>query len=37
MSHVKITAILTTRPGEAADLKALLVGMAPESRVEPGR
>ena len=36
LSHVKITAILTTRPGKAADLKALLVSMAPRCRAEPG-
>ena len=35
-SHVKITAILTARPGKAADLKALLVSMAPQCRAEPG-
>jgi quinol monooxygenase YgiN len=32
----KITAILTARPGKAAELKALLVGMAPHCRAEPG-
>jgi quinol monooxygenase YgiN len=36
MSYVKITAILTARPGKVADLKALLVGMAPHCRAEPG-
>jgi quinol monooxygenase YgiN len=35
-SRSKITAILTARPGKAADLKALLVGMAPLCRAEPG-
>lgn len=35
-SHVKITAILTSRPGKAAELKALLVGMASRCRAEPG-
>jgi quinol monooxygenase YgiN len=35
-SNVKITAILTARPGKAADLKALLVSMAPHCRAEPG-
>ena len=32
----KITAILTAHPGKAADLRALLVGMAPLCRAEPG-
>jgi quinol monooxygenase YgiN len=36
MSHVKITAILTARPGKAADLKSLLAGIAPQCRAEPG-
>ena len=35
-SPAKITAILTARPGKAADLQALLVGMAPLCRAEPG-
>jgi quinol monooxygenase YgiN len=35
-SHVKVTAILTARSGKAAALKALLVGMAPQCRAEPG-
>jgi quinol monooxygenase YgiN len=35
-SHAKITAILTARPGKAADLQALLVGMAPHCRAEAG-
>ena len=35
-SPVKITAILTAHPGKAADLQALLVGMAPLCRAEPG-
>jgi len=33
---VRITAILTPRPGKAAELKALLVSMAPHCRAEPG-
>jgi quinol monooxygenase YgiN len=32
----KITAILTAHPGKAAELRALLVGMAPLCRAEPG-
>jgi quinol monooxygenase YgiN len=32
----KITAILTARPGKAAELQKLLVGMAPLCRAEPG-
>ena len=32
----KITAILTAHPGKAPDLQALLVGMAPLCRAEPG-
>jgi quinol monooxygenase YgiN len=32
----KITAILTAYPGKAADLRALLVAMAPLCRAEPG-
>ncbi len=35
-SPSKITAILTARPGKVAELKALLVGMAPHCRAEPG-
>jgi len=35
-SPVKITAILTAHPGKAVDLQALLVGMAPLCRAEPG-
>lgn len=35
-SQAKITGILTARPGKAAALHALLVGMAPLSRAEPG-
>ncbi len=35
-SRTKITAILTARPGRAEELKALLVGMAPHCRAEPG-
>ena len=33
---VKITAILTARPGKAEALKALLHGMVPHCRAEPG-
>lgn len=32
----KITAILTARPGKTDELRALLVGMAPACRAEPG-
>ncbi len=32
----KITAILTAHPGKSAELRALLVGMAPHCRSEPG-
>lgn len=32
----KIVAILAARPGKAEDLKALLLGMAPSCRAEPG-
>lgn len=35
-SPAKITAILIAKPGRAADLQALLVGMAPHCRAEPG-
>jgi quinol monooxygenase YgiN len=35
-SPAKIIAILTAKPGKAEELKALLVGMAPHSRGEPG-
>ena len=35
-THVKIMAILTARPGKAAALKALLDGMVPHCRAEPG-
>jgi hypothetical protein len=35
-SQVKITAILTARPGKAGDLLALLASMAPQCRAEPG-
>lgn len=35
-SPAKITGILTAHPGKAADLQALLVGMAPHCRAEPG-
>lgn len=33
---VKVTAILAARPGKAAELEALLSGMAPACRAEPG-
>lgn len=33
---VKITAILAARPGKAAELEALLRGMVPACRAEPG-
>jgi len=33
---IKITAILTARPGKAEALKALLDGMVPHCRAEPG-
>lgn len=33
---VKITALLTPRPGQAAALEALLFDMAPRCRAEPG-
>ena len=32
----KITAVLTAHPGKAAELRALLVGMAPHCRAESG-
>lgn len=32
----KITAVLTAHPGKAADLHALLTGMLPHCRAEPG-
>ena len=35
-NHVKVFAILTARPGKAEALQALLFGMAPHSRAEPG-
>jgi quinol monooxygenase YgiN len=35
-SQAKITAVLTAHPGKAADLMAVLVGMAPLCRAEPG-
>ena len=35
-SPAKITAIRTAHPGKAAELRALLVGMAPLCRAEPG-
>ena len=34
--HVKIVAILTARPGRAAELRSLLDGMIIPSRAEPG-
>jgi quinol monooxygenase YgiN len=36
MSNVKVMAILTARPGKAAELRALLDGMVTPSRSEPG-
>jgi len=33
---VKIVAILTAKPGRAAELEKLLFGMAPHCRAEPG-
>jgi quinol monooxygenase YgiN len=35
-SPAKIIAILTAHPGKAADLRSLLIGMAPLCRAEPG-
>lgn len=35
-SHVKIMATLLARPGKAEELEALLFGMAPYCRMEPG-
>jgi quinol monooxygenase YgiN len=35
-NSVKIVAILAARPGKTEDLKALLFGMAPSCRAEPG-
>jgi quinol monooxygenase YgiN len=32
----KITAVLTARPGKGDELRALLLGMAPHCRAEPG-
>ena len=32
----KITAVLTAHPGKGAELRALLIGMAPHCRAEPG-
>jgi quinol monooxygenase YgiN len=34
--HVKIVAILVARPGKEQALRALLDGMAPQCRAEPG-
>jgi quinol monooxygenase YgiN len=36
MSHVKIMATLVARSGKAGELEALLFGMAPRCRMEPG-
>ncbi len=35
-NQVKITAILVARPGKADELQALLFGMMPACRAEPG-
>src|SRR5262245_15206327 len=35
-SPAKITGFLVARPGKAEELKTLLIGMAPQSRAEPG-
>jgi quinol monooxygenase YgiN len=35
-SHVKISAILSAHPNKAEELTALLTGMAPHCRAEPG-
>lgn len=35
-AHIKITAILTARLGKAEALRALLDGMVPHCRAEPG-
>jgi quinol monooxygenase YgiN len=35
-SSSKTIAILTAKPGKAAELRALLMGMAPHCRAEPG-
>ena len=35
-SLAKITAVLTAHPGKARELEALLLGMAPHCRAEPG-
>lgn len=35
-SPTKITAVLTAHPGKTDELQALLVGMAPLCRAEPG-
>ncbi len=35
-NQVKIMAVLTARPGKAEALEALLTGMAPACRAEPG-
>jgi quinol monooxygenase YgiN len=36
MPHIKIMATLLARPGKAGELEALLFGMAPSCRMEPG-
>jgi quinol monooxygenase YgiN len=36
MSHVKIMATLLAKSGKAGELEALLFGMAPRCRMEPG-
>ncbi len=36
MSHIKIMATLLARSGKAGELEALLFGMAPHCRKEPG-
>ena len=36
MTHVKVTAVLTAGPGQAEELAALLLGMAPVCRAEVG-
>jgi quinol monooxygenase YgiN len=35
-SPIKITVVLTARPGRSEELKALLLGMVPHCRAEPG-
>jgi quinol monooxygenase YgiN len=36
MTHVKVTAALTARPGHVEELASLLLGMAPLCRAEAG-